>query len=90
MLKCMEVNQLELDGIISCMIVSLEMIADIFLSLLFMLCRFPVGLQDVLCAMVLGTDARFGNAEPGRRKETWNVPLNFQFGHKVKHISCVN
>lgn len=90
MLKCTAVNQLELDGIISCMIVCVKMIADIFLSLLFMLCHFSVGLQDVPCVMVFGTDARFGNVEPGRKKETWNVPLNFQFGHKVKDISCIN
>lgn len=47
-------------------------------------------LQDIPGAMILGTDARFGNVEPERREETWNVPLNFQFGHKVKDISHIN
>lgn len=90
MLKCTSVNQLELDGIISCMIVSVKMIADIFLSLLPIMCHFSVGLQDVPGALALGTRARSGSVELGRRKETWNVPLNFQFRHKVKYISCIN
>lgn len=90
MLKCISVNQLELDGIISCMIVSVKMIADILLSLLPIMCHFSVGLQNVPGALALGTRARSGSVELGRRKETWNVPLNFQFRHKVKYISCIN
>lgn len=35
------------------------------------------------CAEVLGIDVRFGNIEPERRKENWNVPLNSQVGHNV-------
>ena len=36
---------------------------------------------DAPCTKVLGTDARFGNIEPERRKENWNVSLNSQVGH---------
>lgn len=91
MLKCMAGNQLELDGVMSsCMTISVKMTADIFLSLVFILCSFSVGLQDAPGAIVLGTGARSGSVELGRSNETWNVPFNFQFGHKVKDISCIN
>lgn len=64
---------------LSCVIVTVR-VADIF-SVCFLSC--DIFLHVDACAEVLGTDVRFGNTEPERRKENWNVPLNSQVVHSV-------